>query len=129
MLVAFAVTAVAAGLAFDFTTRPANASVSAPWAQNRMQFVSWNDQRWTAWIRDNVFEQLPEDTANWSRHAKPSLAYIDWDGEPWQAKIDGDNFILAHRGDWKGPTESANAIRYKDWLGHNKLRTVAQLRR
>jgi hypothetical protein len=44
-------------------------------------------------------------------------------------KIDGDQFLLAHRGDWKGRIERASAVRYRDWRGHPQLRTVAQLRR
>ena len=38
-----------------------------------------------------------------------SLAFTDWEGKPWQAKIDGQQFLLAHRGDWKGRIERASA--------------------
>jgi hypothetical protein len=94
-----------------------------------MQFVAWNGARWTAWIRDETFEHVPQDPSRWSRHSNRSLAFIDWEGGPWQAKIDGEEFVLAHRGDWQEPTERATAIRYRDWTGKQQVRTVAQLRR
>jgi hypothetical protein len=129
LLVAFAATIVAARLAFDATSVAGTGPVNEPWAQARMEFVAWNDQRWTAWIRGAEFELVPKDTRSWSRHSNVTLAFIDWEGEPWQAKIDGDHFVLAHRGDWQGPTESAAALRYRDWSGRNQLRTLTQLRR
>jgi hypothetical protein len=52
---------------------------------------------------------------------------VDWDGEPWQAKVEDKAFVLARRGNWRGPTTRANAIRYRDWRGENQLRTVPQL--
>jgi hypothetical protein len=94
-----------------------------------MEFVAWNGEKWTAWIRDGAFEQRPSNEGQWSRHANASLAFIDWEGRPWQSKIDGDTLLLAYRGDWKGPTERVTAIRYRDWNGENQLRTPAQLRR
>ena len=63
-----------------------------------------------------------------SRH-QVSLAFIDGQGQPWQAKIDGQQFLLAHRGNWQGRIERAGAVRYRDWRGNAQLRTVAQLRR
>ena len=81
------------------------------------------------WIRDGAFEQIPENDRKWSRHWNVSLAYTDWEGEPWQVKIDGEEFLLAYRGDWNGPIKRASAIRYRDWAGDKKLRTVVQLRR
>ncbi len=122
-------TVFAARLAFEATVNTGNEPVEQPWARNTMQFVSWNHEKWSAWIRDETFEQLPQNTGKWSRHSNPSLAFLDWNGEAWQAKISGDDFILAHRGDWAGPTERAEAIRYRDWQGRNKLRTTRQLRR
>jgi hypothetical protein len=100
-----------------------------PWAQNRMEFVAWNDEAWIAWIRGERFELTPRHEGKWRRHANVTLAFTDWQGEPWQAKIDGEQFLLARRGDWKGRTERASAVRYRDWRGHPQLRTVAQLRR
>ena len=94
-----------------------------------MEFVSWNGQRWLTWVHDGAFEQIPQDDKNWSRHSNPTLAFTDWEGEPWQAKIDGDEFLLAHRGEWEGLVERSHAIRYRDWAGTNQLRTVVQLRR
>ena len=93
------------------------------------EFVSWNNEQWTAWIHDDAFEQTPQAEGYWHRHSNPSLAFIDWEGEPWQAKIDGETFLLAHRGEWNEPTESATAIRYRDWSGRKQLRTLAQLTR
>ena len=100
-----------------------------PWAQNSMQAVAWNGDKWTVWIREDVFEQRPQEARGRSAHANGSLAFIDWNGEPWQAKIKGDVFLLAHRGDWKSSSESATAIRYRDWDGEHQLRTVTQLQR
>jgi hypothetical protein len=123
------VTVVAAKLAFEITVNPGSEPVNHPWAQSTLQFVTWNNEKWSAWIRDDAFEQIPQNTDKWSRHTNASLAFIDWEGEPWQAKIDGDSFVLAHRGDWAGTTKRAEAIRYRDWQGKNKLRTTLQLRR
>ena len=100
-----------------------------PWTQGSMQFVTWNKKQWTAWIRGELFELVPEEEANWHRHSNPSLAFVDWSGEPWQAKIDGQAFLLAHRGDWNGDTQRVTALRYRDWQGNNQLRTVSQLQR
>jgi hypothetical protein len=129
LLAAFVATVAAANLAFSISSGPGDERDREPWAQNRMEFVAWNDEWWTAWIRDGAFEQLPQNDQKWSRHSNTSLAFTDWDGNAWQAKIDGDEFLLAHRGDWNGPTERAATIRYRDWDGNNQLRTVAQLRR
>ena len=129
LLAAIVATVFAARLAFDLTSQTVTAPANQPWAQNRMEFVAWNDERWTAWIRDSVFVQLPQDTRQWSRHSNASLAFTDWEGEAWQAKIDGQVFLLARRGNWKAPVERAAAIRYRDWTGKKQLRTVVQLRR
>ena len=129
LLAAFLATIVAARLAFEFTTRGGEEPANEPWVLNKMEFVSWNSEPWTAWVRDGAFEQIPQNAGYWHRHSKASLAFIDWDGEPWQVKIDGESFVLAPRGDWNGPTESATAIRYRDWSGTNQLRTLAQLQR
>jgi len=111
LLFAFVATVVAARLAFEFTAPEFSGQVNEPWAQSRMEFVSWNNEQWTAWVRDEIFEQTPENTVD------------------WQAKVEGESFVLAHRGNWSGSTESANAIRYRDWSGQNRLRTLAQLGR
>ena len=129
LVAAFAATILAAGFAFRATANTGSAPATEPWAQSTMKFVSWNGERWTAWIRADAFEQLPQNNEKWSRHSNASLAFTDWDGKAWQAKIDGEEFLLAHRGDWNGPIERASAIRYRDWAGESKLRTVAQLRR
>jgi hypothetical protein len=129
VLVAFMATIAAAGMVFRATSNEGSAPAVQPWAQNKFEFVSWNGEMWTAWIRDGAFEQLPQNTKKWSRHWNASLAYTDWEGKKWQAKIDGEEFLLAHRGDWNGPIERVSGIRYRDWSGDNQLRTVAQLRR
>ena len=129
LLAAFVATILEARLAFELTTPGAGEPANEPWALKRMEFVSWNNEQWTAWVRDGAFEQAPQNTADWHRHSNPSLAFIDWDGEPWQAKIDGETFLLAHRGDWSAPAKTANALRYRDWSGRNQLRTLAQLQR
>ena len=129
LIAAVLATVVAARLAFEATTTTGGEPINQPWAQGTMQFITWNQEKWSAWVRDDVFEQLPQNTSKWSRHSNASLAFIDWEGQTWQAKIDGDDFLLAHRGDWAGATERASAIRYRDWQGNNKLRTTDQLRR
>jgi hypothetical protein len=120
---------MAAKLAFNATTYTEAEPASRPWAQDTMEFVAWNGEKWTAWIRDDAFEQRPQNEVKWSRHSNPSLAFIDWEGREWQAKIDGDEFLLAHRGNWKGAIEHVTALRYRDWEGERRLRTVAQLKR
>ena len=129
LIAALLATVVAAKLAFEATANTGSEPVNPPWAQGSMQFVSWNREKWSAWIHDDTFEQLPQNTDKWSRHSNASLAFLDWEGRAWQAKIDGDGFLLAHRGDWAGATERATAIRYRDWQGKNRLRTAVQLRR
>ncbi len=94
-----------------------------------MEFVSWNGEKWTAWIRDESFEQRPQNEEKWHEHANISLAFVDWDSERWQAKIEGDGFLLARRGNCKNETKHVSAIRYRDWKGKNQLRTLAQLKR
>lgn len=129
VVTALLVTVVAAKLAFEATAYTGAVPVNQPWAHNTMEFVAWNGEKWTAWVRDDTFEQRPQNETQWSEHANISLAFIGWETEPWQAKIDGDTFLLARRGNWKGPTERASAIRYRDWKGENQLRTLAQLKR
>ncbi len=129
LIAAVLATVVAARLAFEATVNTGSEPVNQPWAQGTMQFVTWNNEKWSAWIREDTFEQVPQNTDKWSRHSNASLAYIDWEGRAWQAKVDGDDFLLALRGDWAGATERAAAIRYRDWQGNNKLRTTVQLRR
>ncbi len=120
---------VAAKLVFNVTAYTGAGPANEPWAQNKMEFVAWNDEKWTAWIRGDAFELVPQDTVKWTRHANASMAFIDWEGQEWQAKIDGDIYLLAVRGDWEGTTERATAIQYRDWRGENQMRTVAQLKR
>lgn len=126
---AFLLTILAAKTTFLATSEDVADDGRKAWAQNRMEFVAWNNERWTAWIHEDSFEQLPENTNKWSRHANTTIAFMDWDGEPWQAKVAGDQFELAHRGDWQGEVQSSAAIRYRDWQGKPQLRTVDQLRR
>lgn len=120
---------VAAKFASNMSMDPGDEPVNEAWAQSKMEFVTWNDHLWTAWIHDGVFEQAPEDTANWSRHSSPSIAFTNWDGEPWQAKIEGNEFLLARHGDWHESVERSDAIRYLDWHGNKRLRTLAGLQR
>lgn len=129
LLAAVVVAVLAARLLYNATAETGAEPIPQPWAQNAMEFVAWNGEQWTAWIRDDRFELLPHEEGRWRRHANVSLAFTDWQGQPWQAKIDGEQFLLAHRGDWKGRAERASAVRYRDWRGHPQLRTVAQLRR
>ena len=129
LLAAMLAAIVAAKVAYEFTTDIGSEPVQQPWTQNSMEFVAWNNEKWTAWIRASSFEQLPQDDGNWSRHSNASIAFTDWAGDRWQAKIEGDKFLLAHQGDWAGPIERADAIHYRDWAGKNQLRTVLQLRR
>ena len=129
LLAAVLVAIFAARLLYEATAATDIEPIPQPWAQPAMEFVAWNGERWTAWIRGDRFELSPREEGKWQRHANVSLAFIDWQGRPWQAKIDGEQFLLAHRGNWKGRIERASAVRYRDWRGDTQLRTVAQLRR
>jgi hypothetical protein len=122
-------TILGAKLMYDATVHTGTEPAKQPWAQNTMEFMAWNGEKWTAWIRDNKFEHRPQNDTLWSPHANTSLAFIGWEGEPWQVKITSDATTLAHRGDWKGATEQVTAIRYRDWKGEKQLRTLTQLRR
>ena len=126
---AFLAVVLAARVAYSVSTDLGDEPVNKAWVQNKMEFVAWNGQRWTAWIHDGGFELAPENTRRWSRHSSPSIAFTNWDGEYWQARIDGDSFLLAYRGNWQEPSEPVEAIQYRDWFGINRLRTVADLRR
>lgn len=129
LLAAVLVAILTARLLYNATAETDTGPTPDPWTQNAMEFVAWNGERWTAWIRDDRFELLPREEGRWRRHTNTSMAFTDWHGQPWQAKIDGEQFLLAHRGDWKGRVERASAVRYRDWRGHPQVRTVAQLRR
>jgi len=129
LLAAFLIVIVAAKLAYSVTAESGARPVDPPWSQDKMEFVAWNNEKWTAWIRDGAFELNPQNTDDWSRHSNPTIAFFDWDGETWQAKVDGQEFLLAPQGNWGGPVERSEAIRYRDWSGNNQLRTVADLQR
>lgn len=129
LLMAVAVAIAGARVAFLASSETGSEPVNEPYAQDRMEYVAWNGERWTAWIRGDGFELDPENEGDWHRHANSSIAFIDWEGETWQARLDGDEFLLAHRGDWSAHAEASAAIRYRDWEGRNQVRTVAQLRR
>ena len=129
LLAAVLVTILAAKLSYEVTVDSGAESINRPWTQNTMEFVAWNGEKWTAWIRGDTFEQRPQNDVRWSSHANTSVAFIDWEGRPTQAKVDTDALVLAHRGDWKGSTKRVTAIRYRDWRGENQLRTLDQLKR
>tara|TARA_B100001013_G_scaffold237119_1_gene145979 strand:+ start:97 stop:459 length:363 start_codon:yes stop_codon:yes gene_type:complete len=120
---------VAAKLVFDATSYTGSEPVNEPWVQSSMEFVTWNGEKWTGWVRSEGFELRPQNEGRWSQHSNSMLAFMDWEGAPWQVRIDGDSFLLAHHGDWQGHTERAMAIHYRDWQGRNQLRTLAQLKR
>lgn len=126
---AFLVAIAAAQFAYRVSSDPGDGTISEAWAQNKMEFVAWNNDEWTAWIHDGAFEQTPQNTDDWSRHSNTSIAFVDWEGEAWQAKIDGDMFLLAYQGNWGESTDRSEAIRYRDWSGNNQIRTVAELNR
>ncbi|HEV8331462.1 MAG TPA: hypothetical protein VGQ22_08590 [Steroidobacteraceae bacterium] len=127
LLAAVLVAVIAARLLFLATVRPDVQSAAQPWSQPQMEFVAWDNERWTAWILKDKFVLQPREPGTWQRHVNTSLAFIDWQGRPWQAKVDGKEFLLAPRGDWKGRAERARALRYRDWRGDRQVRTVAQL--
>mgnify|MGYP001300762921 CR=1 FL=1 len=129
LVVAFLVVIAAARFAYTVSSDTGNGPIQQAWAQNRIEFVAWNNNKWTTWIHDGEFELAPEDNDNWSRHANDSIAFFDWQGAPWQAKIDGDAFVLAPQGNWEGEIVRTEAIRYRDWSGNNQLRTIADINR
>jgi len=129
LLAAFLIVIAAAKLAYSVAAESGAEPVDHPWSQGKMEFVAWNNEKWTAWIRDGAFELVPQNTDDWSRHSNPTIAFSDWEGEAWQAKIEGNEFVLARRGNWAGPVERSEAIRYNDWSGNNQLRTVPELQR
>lgn len=128
-IIAVLLTITAAGIAYDIKVGQGVEPGNVAYAHNKMEFISWNKQKWTTWIHGDTFEQTPENTGNWSRHSNKTIAFTDWDGEHWQAKIDSGEFLLAYRGNWQGPLERSAAIRYRDWSGNKQIRTVADIRR
>ena len=129
LLAAVLATVGAAKLAYEATADRGSGPVNEAWAQGTIEFVAWNNVRWTAWVVKGEFVQIPRDSNRWSRHTNASIAYVDWDGVPRQAKVDGDAFLLAEHGDWSGHVERSEAVRYRDWEGTRELRTVTQLTR
>lgn len=129
MLLALVAAIVGARIAFLVSPHPGAGPAQEPWATDRMEFLAWNGEHWTAWIRDGQFELVPQNSRDWHRHANTTIAFIDWEGDPWQAKIDDGEFLLAHHGEWHGDHDRSSAIRYRDWNGDRKLRTVEQLDR
>jgi hypothetical protein len=129
IVAAYLIAIGAARIAYNVSSDPGDGPVNVAWSQDSMEFVTWNNGKWTAWIHDGSFELSPQDSGKWTRHANGSIAFTSWDGEPWQAKIDGDSFILAYHGNWQGDVERSDAIRYRDWSGNNQLRTVNELTR
>lgn len=129
LAVAFGAAIGGAKFAFESTSAADVQAAADPWAQDKMEFIAWNGQPWTGWIRDGNFELVPENEGTWHRHSNTTIAYIGWDAEQWQARVDGDQFVIAHRGEWHGHTEAVEALRYRDWGGVNSVRTVAQLTR
>ena len=129
LLLAMLATVGAARLAFELTTNVNTGPVNEAWVQGTAEFRAWNNVQWTTWIVNGEFVQIPVDARKWHRHTSPSIDFVDWDGVPVQAKVDGDAFLLAEHGDWNGHVERSEAIRYRDWDGIRQLRTVAQLSR
>jgi hypothetical protein len=129
LAVAFGATIVGAKFASEASNVAEVQGTTAPWAQDRMEFVAWNGQRWTAWWLDDRFELTPQTEGKWHRHANTSIAYIGWDGAQWQARVDGDEFLVAYKGEWHGHVETVNSLRYLDWSGERRIRTVSQLTR
>ena len=129
LLLAMLATVGAARLAFELTTNVNTGPVNEAWVQGTAEFRAWNNVQWTTWIVNGEFVQIPVDARKWHRHTSPSIDFVDWDGVPVQAKVDGDAFLLAEHGDWNGHVERSEAIRYRDWDGTRQLRTVAQLSR
>ncbi len=126
---AMLVVIAAARFAYSVSADPGEEPVNEAWAQGKMEFVTWNNEKWSAWVHAGAFAQVPQNTDDWSRHSNASLAFTDWEGEFWQAKIDGDLFLLAYQGNWQGPVDRTEAIQFRDWSGNNRLRTVSDLRR
>ena len=107
ILAAAICTIVGAKLAFEATAHATPHAVNEAGVQNKMEFVTWNGNQWTAWIRDGAFEHRPHEEGNWHPHANSTLAFIDWNGS----------------------IQRESALRYRDWAGENRLRTVKQLQR
>ena len=126
---AFLAAVMAARFAYSLSTDIGDEPINPAWSQNEMQFVTWNGERWTTWVHDGAFELIPQNTRRWHRHANRTIAFTDWDGEQWQARVDGDEFLLARRGDWSADAVRTAALRYRDWSGDHRLRTVSDLRR
>jgi hypothetical protein len=125
LLVAIAAANFSYGVSSDIGDEPAHEA----WARSTMNFVSWNNEEWTARIHAGKFHLVPQNDSDWSRHSNASIAFTDWEGDTWQAKIDGEIFLLAAQGNWLGPVERVDALRYRDWTGSNQIRTVADLER
>ena len=91
MLIVAAVLVAIGGarVAYNVSSDPGGEPVQVAWSQDRMEFVTWNNGKWTAWVHAGSFELSPQTSGKWSRHANPSIAFTNWDGEQWQAKIDG----------------------------------------
>ena len=108
LLAAFLATVLAARVSFFVSTSPDDAIADEPWSQNEMEFVAWNGERWTAWIRDGAFEHTPENPDRWSRHSNSSLAFIGWEGEAEKERghcLRTDEILVAVDTEYYRPTE------------------------
>ena len=126
ILVAVVCTIVAAKLAYDASVHAGPLAVNEPWAQNKMEFVTWNGNKWTAWVHDGAFEHRPQHEGTWHAHSKSTLSFLDWEGNPAKATIDDEVFVVVPYG---GATSHEAAIRYRDWNGESRIRTFNQLQR
>lgn len=129
LLAGFLLVIAAAKFSYGVSTDIGDDPQNKAWSRSTMDFVAWNNEEWTARIHEGKFHLVPQNETDWSRHSNASIAFRDWDGIAWQAKIDGDMFLLARDGDWLEKIERVDALRYRDWAGSNQLRTVADLDR
>jgi len=75
LLAAVLVVIAAARFAYSVSTDPGEEPVNEAWAQDKMEFVTWNSEKWSAWVHAGAFRQVPQNTDAWSRHSNASLAF------------------------------------------------------
>ena len=68
---------LAAKLVFNITSSTGAEPVNQPWVQNSMEFVTWNREKWTGWVRNEDFALRPQNEGKWSQHSNSMLAFMD----------------------------------------------------
>ena len=72
LLTAVLLTIAAAKFTFEVRAHQGVEPGNEAWANSKMEFVSWNQQKWTAWIREDIFSKRIDHVPAPRRSATPT---------------------------------------------------------